>query len=164
MTTLLATFFGVGFLRPAPGTWGSLVAVVVAGFLFYGIGPWAFIVPLVLIAIFGVPICVRYMQQTQKHDPSEVVIDEVLGQWIAIIPVFIFFPQFTFTVILEFILLFLLFRLLDITKPGIIGYFDRRNDAWGVMLDDVVAGLIIIVTMFIGVGGLWLYYGDAMWP
>ena len=153
MIKLVCTFFGVGLLRPAPGTWGSLAAVGLA-VLAYEAG-LALLVPVaaLIATVIGFWAVPRYLATATSTDPSEVVIDEVAGQWIALS--FTFIPLWqhnvqalTFGAWPGWVVPFLLFRLFDIRKPGIIGKADRRGDARGVMLDDIWAGL------FAGIGSV----------
>ncbi|WP_072777457.1 phosphatidylglycerophosphatase A family protein [Marivita hallyeonensis] len=145
---LVATFFGVGLLRPAPGTWGSLAALPVA----YGIlsiGGFWFLVNLTVFAFISGLIATRAVTEGQPdHDPSYIVIDEVVGQWIALFPVA--YGAMMMQAPLErlwpgWLAAFVLFRLFDITKPWLVGKADARNDAMGVMLDDVVAGVFAAI-------------------
>ena len=140
----VATFFGVGLLRPAPGTWGSLAALPVAyAILSFG-GFWLLLNLTVFAFISGWIATQKVTQGQTDHDPSYVVIDEVVGQWIALFPVG--FGAMMMQVSVDrlwpgWIAAFVLFRLFDIWKPWLVGMADRRNDALGVMLDDVVAGV-----------------------
>ncbi len=141
---LIATTCGAGYLRPAPGTWGSFVAVILALALHYiGGFPLLFIATFVVFFV-GWWATAEVTRGKEDHDPSEVVIDEVAGQWIALwvtsygahrmgIDPLALYPGW--------IASFLFFRLFDITKPNLIGWADRRGDALGVMLDDVIAGV-----------------------
>jgi len=161
MTVAIATFFGAGYLRPAPGTWASAIAVVLA-VLAYQTG-LALLVPVgfVLATLAGFWAVPRYLSKTGGKDPSEVVIDEVAGQWLAL----------SFTVIPlwqhgvadlalaawpGWAVPFVLFRLFDIWKPWIIGRIDRREGPAAVMLDDLLAGLFagLVSTALAG-----LYHG-----
>jgi phosphatidylglycerophosphatase A len=148
MTRLIATFFGIGYLHPAPGTWGSLAALPVFWALAV-LGGW----PLALagiVAAFGLGwwATAREIEGLDDHDPSEIVIDEVAGQWIALMPVAIGAQMagVTLTALWPgWVAGFVLFRLFDIWKPGPVGWADRRGDALGVMLDDVIAGLLAAI-------------------
>ena len=145
MTHLIATFFYAGHLRPAPGTWGSLAALP-AAWVVHQIGGFTLLV-IATVIVFGVGWWATARETAGKddHDPSEIVIDEVAGQWIALWPV-------SFGAIAAgaeihqlwpgWIVAFLGFRLFDIWKPGPVGWADRRGDALGVMLDDVIAGIM----------------------
>ena len=143
MSKLIATVFGVGFMRPAPGTWGSLAALVLAAALFENASFTLFLTASVAAFVLGLYSVMAYTKNAQNPDPSEVVIDELAGQWIALWPVHYFgffqFHSIGFTLIL-FGLSFALFRLFDVFKWGIIRRLDARKDALGVMLDDVAAG------------------------
>lgn len=146
MNWAIATFLGVGHLRPASGTWASALAVVLAVAAFHAGLALAVPIGFVLATLAGFWAVPRYLRQYGGEDPSEVVIDEVAGQLLAL----------SFTVIPlwqhgvddmmlgawpAWVMPFLLFRLFDIWKPWIIGRADRRHDAAGVMLDDLWAGL-----------------------
>ena len=151
MSQMIATFFGVGKLRPAPGTWGSAAAVALA-VLVYELGA-PLLVPLgfVLATVLGFWAVPRAIAGQADKDPSEIVIDEVAGQWLAMC--FTVIPLWRHGVsILDawpaYVVPFLLFRLFDIWKPWLVGRADRRGDAAGVMLDDLWAGL------FAGIGSV----------
>lgn len=141
---LIATFGGVGELRPAPGTLGSLAALPVALILFLLGGPWLLIAATMLGFGIGLWAARIEIAATGNPDPSEVVIDEVVGQWIALLPVALGAWQAGVGLLAlwpGWILAFALFRLFDIWKPGPIGTADRRGDAMGLMMDDVLAGV-----------------------
>ena len=144
LAEILTTFFYVGKLNPAPGTWGSLAAVVLAVALYQAGG--AMLLPLAVVAItalgfWAVPAALAH---SDDPDPSEIVIDEVAGQWLALCFTFIPLARHggaIFAAWPAFVVPFLLFRLFDIWKPWLVGLADRRGDAAGVMLDDLWAGL-----------------------
>jgi len=144
LSHLVATVGCVGHLRPAPGTWGSLVALPLAWLLHLAAGPWLLGLGIVAAFVTGVRATALETAGKADHDPSEIVIDEAVGQWVAVLPVSIgaalagvplaaLWPGW--------VTAFVLFRLFDIWKPGPVGRADRRCDALGVMLDDVIAGL-----------------------
>ena len=144
MSSTIATIFGIGYLRPAPGTWGSLFAVILAILLVEIFGIIAFVSALLFICVFGWWATHNYLKQSQSKDPSEVVIDELIGQWIASLPVA--FAVFHLNLgSLElwpgWLSSFLFFRLFDILKPSLIGWADKKNGTLGVMLDDIFAGI-----------------------
>ncbi len=144
----VATFGGVGHIRPAPGTWGSLAALP-AGYAVHLLGgPILLVLAIIAAAYFGWRATVAEIAGQDDHDPSHVVIDEVAGQWIALLPVSAG-AAWTGVSILALwpgiVVAFALFRLFDITKWGPIGTADRRGDAWGVMLDDLIAGFFAAV-------------------
>jgi phosphatidylglycerophosphatase A len=128
---LIASGFGSGFSPLAPGTVGSVVALVVGAGLM-GVSPFALPVAAVAAVMGGwwaISAC------GGAEDPGWIVIDEFAGQWIAMLAL-------TRPALPGLLLAFALFRLLDITKPGPVGWADRRHDAVGVMGDDVIAGAI----------------------
>ncbi|PIE12726.1 MAG: phosphatidylglycerophosphatase A [Rhodobacterales bacterium] len=157
MTHLIATFFYVGHLRPAPGTWGSLAALPVAWALFQ-LGGWPAVAVGAVVAFFaGWWATAVETRGMADHDPSEIVIDEVAGQWIALIPVMVGATHAGADVLAlwpGWVVGFLAFRAFDILKPGPIGRADRRGDALGVMLDDIFAGIAAALTVGI-TGYLW---------
>ncbi|MDM7459665.1 MAG: phosphatidylglycerophosphatase A [Paracoccus sp. (in: a-proteobacteria)] len=152
MARLLCLWFGAGLLRPGPGTWGSAIALIL-GLLIHRIGHF----PLLALATGSVILtgywAVRtYTAGMADPDRSEIVIDEVAGQWLALL-----FPSFGFWMMglpatnfpwPGWLAAFVFFRLFDIWKPWLAGRADRRHDASGVMEDDLWAGLFAgIATM-----------------
>lgn len=148
MTHLIATFFYVGHMRPAPGTWGSLAALPAAWVIYMLAGPWGIVAGVVLSYGIGLWATAEETRGKDNHDPSEIVIDEICGQWIALLPI-AFGAANNGVAILAlwpgWIAAFLLFRLFDITKWGPIGWADRMHGPTGVMLDDVIAGVFAAV-------------------
>ncbi len=148
----------IGLMRPAPGTWGSLAAVLLG----WAIEHWLGFVPLVL-AFVAVTALGFYTIGAELHDrpgddPSEIVIDEVAGQWLALLfPAMGFWMRDVSMVWPGAVAAFLLFRLFDIWKPWLVGRADRRHDPAGVMLDDLWAGLfagictVILAALYHGV-------------
>jgi phosphatidylglycerophosphatase A len=150
MSQLVATFFYVGYLRPAPGTWGSLAALIIA----YGIVQYAGVLGLSIATFLAFAIgwvaITTQISKTEIHDPSEIVIDEVVGQWVAVLPLAIW-PLDTGMSFFYWALAFLIFRLLDIKKPGLIGWADRKDTAFSVILDDVIAGLATATVVYLAI-------------
>ena len=159
MSAAIATIFGIGYLRPAPGTWGSLFAIILAILIVEVFGVIGFIFALLSITIFGWWATSVYLKQIKTKDPSEVVIDELVGQWIAVLPIVIsafYFKLEPFDLWPGWISSFLFFRIFDILKPSLIGWADEKTGALGVMLDDIFAGIaaaICTITLAI------LYHG-----
>ena len=157
MSRLVATLFGIGNIGQAPGTWGSAAAILLA-WPIHALGGFpVFAIATVVALAAGWWTVVEATRGAANHDPSEIVIDELVGQWIALWPLsaglwFAGVKGWTFPWP-GWILAFVLFRLLDIWKPGPIGWIDRRSDIAGTMLDDVLAGAITAVC--VGVLG-WL--------
>ena len=159
MTHLIATFFYIGHLRPAPGTWGSLAAIPAAWALHVLGGPVVLALGVVLAFTSGWWATALETKGKTDHDPSEIVIDEVAGQWLAFLPVSIGAAHagVALTALWPgWITALIAFRLFDIWKPGPIGWADRRDDALGVMLDDILAGVAAALCVMLGA---WLAHG-----
>jgi phosphatidylglycerophosphatase A len=144
-TRMITTVFGVGLLRPAPGTWGSAAAVAAGLAIDRFVGFPALLIATVCVTILGFWAVTVEVAGREDKDPGEIVIDEIAGQWLALL-----FPAAAFWArgwegFLPWpapLAAFLFFRLFDIWKPGPVGRADRRGDAPGVMLDDIWAGLL----------------------
>ena len=147
----IATFFYVGFLRPAPGTWGSLAGIISAYIFFQLTSFLVFCFLLIFSVLIGFWTTKKYIEQNPENsDPSEVVIDEVIGQWIAILPIgYIFQLEHTNTENLWIFWLwaFVSFRFFDIVKLGLVGWADKLGGALGVILDDILAGVAAAITL-----------------
>ena len=145
MSQTIATFFGIGMLKPAPGTWGSLAALPFFWMIFELIGILGILICTVSIFYLGLKSTEVYSESTNSQDASEIVIDEVLGQFIALWPIAIGAAIMNVNIITlwpGWLIAFLLFRLFDIWKPGFIKYIDQRSTAMSVMLDDLFAGIL----------------------
>ncbi|MBC7739512.1 MAG: phosphatidylglycerophosphatase A [Candidatus Saccharibacteria bacterium] len=155
MSRWISIFFGVGLLRPAPGTWGSAVAVLLGLVILRYHGFPVLVVAAVAATALGFWSVGRELAEHPGTDPSEIVIDEVAGQWIALL-----FPAAAFwwrgsTDWMPYpgwVAAFVFFRLFDIWKPWIIGRADRRTDPAGVMLDDILAGLFAGIATILAAG------------
>ena len=159
MNKLLVTVCYVGLLKPAPGTWGSLAGIL----LFFPIhlygGPFLLVTLTILISIVGIFLVKGATETSEDKDPSQIVIDEVAGQWISLLPISFGAYVYKMDLILLWpwlLLAFILFRFFDIIKLGPVKWADDRNDALGVMLDDIFAGLIVAFMLIVSA---WLYYG-----
>ena len=136
----VATFFGAGLLRPGPGTYGSIAAVLLwyaAAHAFHPqhLASWTLAAALFTTAI-GIPAATLVARESLREDPGHVVIDEVAGQLITLIAIPADWPHA--------LLALLLFRLFDITKPPPIRQLERLPAGTGIMLDDVAAGLFAL--------------------
>jgi phosphatidylglycerophosphatase A len=139
---VIGTFFGAGLLKPGPGTYGSVSAVL----LWYAAShilhpaPAALAIgtaiTAVLVTLIGIPAATIVARESGREDPGHVVIDEVAGQLIALIAI----PADWQHAALSFIL----FRAFDILKPPPIRQFERLHGGTGIMLDDVAAGLFAL--------------------
>ena len=128
-----ATWFGFGFFRPAPGTWGTIGAIPFGLFLM-AIGKPALVIGIVLVFLLGLWSSKKFSAMTGTHDNSMIVIDEVAGFWIVLLAA----QPSAWSILFAF----LLFRLFDILKPWPISWLDRNvKGALGVMIDDVGAGI-----------------------
>lgn len=144
----IATFFGAGYLKPGPGTWGSIAAVL----LWAAAGWWlplsylgltiVLVCGIVLTLVIGVPAATVAARESGREDPGFVVIDEVAGQWIALLGCR---PRDWPHALIALIL----FRLLDITKPFPARQLESLPEGWGIVFDDVAAGLYAL-----GIGAL----------
>jgi phosphatidylglycerophosphatase A len=140
---VVGTWFGAGLLKPGPGTYGSVAAVL----LWYGAARvfepgWATLaagmaLAALAVTLVGIPAATIVAREAGREDPGFVVIDEVAGQWIALIAVR---PDWRHAV-----LALLLFRLFDIWKPWPIRKLEALPDGTGIMLDDVAAGVLALV-------------------
>ncbi len=152
--TRLATISVIGKL-PAAGTFGSLVAVMTGGIIAVNFGFLALAGALVLFTLLAFPAINAHYKSTGKHDAREIIIDEVIGQWIAILaipPPFIWDGRYISALAAAFIL----FRFFDILKPPPISHAESLPGAAGVIADDVLAGGVsglIIILFFQFYGG-----------
>ena len=133
---------GVGLLRPAPGTWGSLAGLGL-GILVHMLGGAVLLVLGTFVVILVGYFAVLAEVGTSADDPSEIVIDEVAGQWVALWPVSVGASMTGSDILALYpglIVAFVAFRAFDILKPGPVGWADRQHGAFGIMADDVIAG------------------------
>lgn len=138
----LATWFGSGFMRPAPGTWGSLAALPFGLLLLVFTNTFTLIAAICFVTIIGYWAAHEFEKDSGVHDSKMIVIDEVAGQWLSMLPLSLYStlnaPLFPAYVVLSFIF----FRFFDIIKPWPASIFDKKiNGALGVMGDDIIAGL-----------------------
>lgn len=141
VTTVVATWFGVGLLPVAPGTWGSLATIPVAHLIVTISGVPGLVGFAAAVALIGVHAAGETARLRGIGDPPEVVVDEVAGQSIALVPVYALVgSEAAFVRIGAVIGAFALFRVLDAWKPGPIGALERLPGGWGVVMDDVLAG------------------------
>lgn len=153
-----ATWFGSGFMRPAPGTWGSLAALPF-GLLFIAFGNLlALLIGVILVTIIGLKAADLFEKDCGIHDCKMIVIDEVAGQWLTLAPIIYFVPMGAPYFPIYVVLAFVFFRLFDVTKPWPVSFFDKQmGGAKGVMFDDIAAGvyaaiLLYGVIWFVGLG------------
>lgn len=139
----IATFFGVGRLRPGPGTWGSAAATLlwaaIMSRLNHSLHIPVLIVLAALITLIGIPAATRVARASGTKDPQFIVIDEVAGQLIALIGAPLAWKSFLAG--------FILFRAFDILKPAPVRQLERLPEGAGIVLDDVAAGIYALVVM-----------------
>ena len=141
----LATFFGVGYFRPGPGTWGSAAALL----LWLAAAHWlplsqmelsaAALLAATLATVIGIPAASVVSREAQTDDPGFVVLDEVAGQWIALAAAAPRWPLW--------LAAFVLFRAFDIVKPPPARQLDRIPGGFGIMMDDVAAGVYAMLAV-----------------
>lgn len=136
----ISTLGGVGFLRPAPGTWGSLLALFI-WWPIVGVAGVPGQLLCIAVAVFAGTWIVDWTTKRHGvHDDGAIVIDELAGMWLTLLAV----PQCVWA----FVFGFALFRLFDIWKPWPISWADRRvPGGFGVMLDDLIAGVLAAVVL-----------------
>lgn len=144
----IVTFFGAGWFPAASGTFASMVALPFAVAMLHipmPYGRFALLGAALLALALGIWASHRYGEITGREDPSEIVIDEVAGQWLALV----------FAVpgnMWHFFFGFLLFRVFDIAKPWPANWAqDHLPGGWGVMMDDIVAGLYAAAVLYLGI-------------
>jgi phosphatidylglycerophosphatase A len=138
---LMATFFGIGRLRPGPGTWASAVTVLLWAALAYSLPPSMRTSVVIGLALFfvliGIPSATRVTRASGIKDPQFVVIDEVVGQLVALISVPLAWQSFLAG--------FILFRAFDIVKPPPVRQLEALPEGTGIVLDDIAAGLYALL-------------------
>ena len=151
---LIVTCFGIGSIRYAPGTITSLLTTVFLYSLFHIINltNTSILIILLIIFIYSFYAVSEYIKFNENKDPKEVVIDEFIGQS---------FPIYLYEIshgavkdsqeaVLFYLYIFVLFRYFDIKKPFPINFFDKKfKNSFGVIIDDVVAGLYVVLTLII---------------
>ena len=135
---LVATMGGIGRLKPAPGTWGSLV-VLPAVLL----GPVAALLLALLVTLIGFYAVHEVLRDTSNQDPGWIVVDEAAGMLIALAGLSLDAS------IWGVLIAFGLFRVFDIFKPWPISWADQQKGAFGVMLDDIVAGALVAAALML---------------
>jgi len=158
MKRWIATCFGLGWLPVAPGTWGSLPPAIVFGVLMYcGVPDVIITIVMGVLTVLGSVACLCCARAstaaTGKNDPGEVVMDEFAGQALTFLAMPLLGPRNlsggeSFLVAL---LGFLLFRAFDIVKPWPIRRLERLPGAWGVLMDDLAAGVISAIVLYAAV-------------
>jgi len=140
---LIGTFFGIGRLRPGPGTWASLATVLLWWLVARSIvQPWQWVSATLLAGTaicLGIPAATKVARAAAIKDPQVIVIDEVVGQLVALIAI----PVSWKSLLLGFIL----FRGFDIVKPPPVRQLEQLPEGLGIVMDDVAAGLYALLIM-----------------
>ena len=151
---ILVTFFGIGKIKFAPGTWASLVTCVLLFVAFHilSISSNLILLFLLIILIYSLIAVSACLNKFYTSDPKEIVIDEVIGQSI---PLYLYEISHnidkTFSKsLLFYLIIFVLFRTFDILKPFPINYFDRKyKNSFGIIFDDILAGFYVVVILIL---------------
>ena len=153
MEKYFVTIFGIGFSKFAPGTLGSFFGVLFFYFFynFFYVNYILFFLFIFFIFLFSWYSTYIYVLKNRVHDPSEIIIDEFLGQLISLSPI-LFINSFKLDRVNFFgllVLSFLLFRFFDILKPWPIYIVDKSRTSLSILLDDVIAGLFSSTIIFV---------------
>ena len=151
---LFVTCFGIGSIRFAPGTITSLITTVFLYSLFHivNLSNNTILIILLIVFIYSFYAVSEYIKFNENKDPKEVVIDEFIGQSI---PIYVYeishgTVKDSQEAVLFYIYIFVLFRYFDIKKPFPVNFFDKKfKNSFGVIIDDVVAGLYVVLTLII---------------
>ena len=151
---LFVTCFGIGSFRFAPGTIASLITTVFLYSLFHIINLSNNLILIILLIIFVYSFYAisEYIKHNENKDPKEVVVDEFIGQSI---PIYLYeishgTVKDSQEAVLFYLYIFILFRFFDIKKPFPVSFFDKKfKNSFGVIIDDVVAGLYVVLTLII---------------
>jgi len=139
---VLATWFGSGLIKFAPGTWGSLAALPFAWMIYEVWRAPGLAIATVAVFLVGIWVSHIHAKDLPDDDPSEIVIDEVAGMWLTL---FVVPPD-----VLYYALGFVFFRIADIWKPWPVSWADRKiKGANGIMLDDIIAGVYAAIALLI---------------
>ncbi len=144
---LIATGLGTGFSPFAPGTAGAILGIILLYFhnkllsvlhISESLQILLNLFAIILISFIGV-YAIKKVHQIWPHDDNKIVIDEVVGVWIAALALPLQWQYYLYALIL--------FRFFDITKPFFIKKFDQMHNDWSVMLDDILAGVYSLITL-----------------
>ena len=151
---LFVTCFGIGSFKFAPGTIASLVTTIFLYSLFHVINLSSkdILIILLIVFVYSFYAVSEYIKYSENKDPKEVVVDEFIGQSI---PIYLYeisheTVKDTQEAVLFYLYIFILFRFFDIKKPFPVSFFDKKfKNSFGVIMDDVVAGLYVVLTLII---------------
>ena len=151
---LFVTCFGIGSFRFAPGTIASLVTTIFLYSLFHiiNVSSNTILIILLIVFVYSFYAVSEYIKYNENKDPKEVVVDEFIGQST---PIYLYeiahgSAKDTNEAVLFYLYIFILFRYFDIKKPFPVSFFDKKfKNSFGVIMDDVVAGLYVVLTLII---------------
>ena len=151
---LFVTLFGIGKIKKLPGSFASLATTLFLFFLFHILNTSPNIVLFGIIIVFLISLYAVniFIEDLTNKDPKEVVIDEFIGQSI---PICLYeiahdLPKETDQVLKYYFIMFILFRIFDITKPFPVNYYDKNfKNSFGVIMDDVCAGLYVVLVLIL---------------
>ena len=149
---LFVTLFGIGKLKKIPGSYASLATIIFLFFLFHilNFSPDIVLISIIIIFFISLYAVNIFIKDLDNKDPKEIVIDEFIGQSI---PVCLYEiahggTKETSEVLTSYFIMFILFRIFDITKPYPVSYYDKNfKNSFGVIMDDVCAGLYVVVVL-----------------
>ena len=149
---LFVSLFGIGKIKKIPGTFASLATTLFLFFLFHilKVSPNIFLFAIIIIFIISLYAVNIFIKDLSNKDPKEIVIDEFIGQSI---PICLYevvhdLPKETDQALKFYLIIFVLFRFFDITKPFPVNYYDKNfKNSFGVIMDDVCAGLYVVLVL-----------------
>ena len=149
---LFVTLFGIGRIKKVPGSFASLATTLFLFFLFHvlNVSPNFVLFSVIIIFFISLYAINIFIKDLTNKDPKEVVIDEFIGQSI---PICLYeiahnIPKETDQILKFYFIMFMLFRIFDITKPYPVSYYDKNfKNSFGVIMDDVCAGLYVVVIL-----------------
>ena len=150
--SLFVTMFGLGKVKIIPGSFGSLVTVIILYILFHilEISSNLILLFLVIIFVYSFSAVANHIESNEDKDPKEIIIDEFIGQSI---PIYLYeishgTEKSPNEAIIFYTICFLLFRFFDIKKPFPVNFFDKNfKNSFGVIMDDVCAGLYVVLSL-----------------
>ena len=149
---LFVTLFGIGKLKKIPGSYASLATIIFLFFLFHilNFSPDIVLISIIIIFFISLYAVNIFIKDLDNKDPKEIVIDEFIGQSIHVCLYEIAHggTKETSEVLTSYFIMFILFRIFDITKPYPVSYYDKNfKNSFGVIMDDVCAGLYVVVVL-----------------
>ena len=152
INVLFVTLFGIGKIKKIPGSVGSFVTVIFLFFLFHILNLSPNVVLFLIIIVFFISLYAVnvFIKDLTNKDPKEIVIDEFIGQSI---PICLYevahnIPRDFDQIIKFYFIMFVLFRIFDITKPFPVSYYDKNfKNSFGVIMDDICAGLYVVAIL-----------------